>query len=443
MERGAVLQALQEAASCAIDAARSAGADAAEASASYEEGLAVTVRLGEVESVERQRDRGLGITVYHAGRKGSASTADLAPAAIRATVEKAASIAQFTTADPFAGLADPALLAKAPPELDLYHPWEIDVDDAAALALRSEQAARGFDSRIANSEGATVSSGGGVRVYASSSGFCEGYPTTSHSVSCSVVAKDGDALERDYWYTAARRAAELDAPEDVGREASRRAVARLGARALTTRTLPVLFPAENARGLFGHLLAAIRGRSQYRRASFLLDAVGRAVFSDIVTLREDPHIPRAFGSAPFDAEGVATRSRVLVERGTLQGYLLSSYSARRLGMTTTGNAGGAHTILVEPTTTDMGKLMGDIPELFVVGELLGQGVNLVTGDYSRGVAGFLLRHGEVVHAVSEVTLAGNLMDMYRRVAAIGSDINRCGSIHTGSVLVEGMTLAGQ
>jgi PmbA protein len=443
MDRGAVLETLRAAASSAIGSAQRSGVDAAEVSASYEEGLAVTVRLGEVESVERQRDRGLGITVYQDGRKGSASTADLSAPAVKAAVEKAVSIARFTTADPYAGLPEPEMLAQDPPDLDLYHPWEIDVDTAADLALRTENAARGFDARIHNSEGATVSTGESARLYANTLGFCAGYATSSHSNSCSVLAKDQEALERDYWYTAARHPGDLELPEKVGADAARRAIARLGARQLTTRSLPVLYPAELARGLFGHLLAAIRGSSQYRHASFLLDAIGKQVLPAFVSLREDPHIPRAFGSAPFDAEGVKTRPRMVVEQGCLRGYLLSSYSARRLGMTTTGNAGGAHNIVVDPTSRDIQAAAAEYPELFVVGELLGQGVNTVTGDYSRGVAGFLLRHGELVHPVNEVTLAGNLMEMYQHIVAIGDDIDLRGIVRCGSVLVEGMTLAGQ
>jgi PmbA protein len=443
MDRTAVLGTLQTAAMQAIEAARRAGAGQAQVSASYDEGLSVTVRLGEVESVERQRDRGLGITVYCDGRKGSASTADLTGAAIQAAAEKAVSIAGFTAPDPYAGLPEPEWLAQNPPDLDLYHAWEVDVDAAADLALRAEQAARVLDPRITNSEGATLASGGMVRVCANSLGFCEGYASTSHSLSCSVLAQAHDALERDYWYTAARHPAELESPEQVGEESSRRALARLGARQIDTRSIPVLFPAELARGLFGHLLSAIRGSNQYRRASFLLDAIDTSVFPEFITIREEPHIPRAFGSAPFDAEGVLTRPRLLVERGRLRGYLLSSYSARRLGRQTTGNAGGAHNVVVEPAGGNIASLMRDCRELFVVGELLGQGVNTVTGDYSRGVAGFLLRHGERVHPVSEVTLAGNLSDIYRHIVAVGDDIDRRGGIRCGSVLIEGMTLAGR
>ena len=443
MDRSAVLGTLQAAATQAIEAARRVGASQAQVSASYDEGLSVTVRLGEVESVERQRDRGLGITVYCDGRKGGASTADLSSSAIQAAAEKAVSIARFTEPDPCAGLPEPEWLARNPPELDLYHPWEIDIDAAADLALRAEQSARAFDARITNSEGATLGTGSMLRVCANSLGFCEGYASTSHSLSCSVLAKEHDALERDYWYTAARHSAELESPEHVGEESSRRALARLGARQLDTRSIPVLFPAELARGLFGHLLAAVRGSSQYRRASFLLEALDTRIFPDHITIREDPHIPRAFASAPFDAEGVVTRPRVLVERGLLRGYLLSSYSARRLGRETTGNAGGSHNILVDPAGGDVGTLVRDCGELFVVGELLGQGVNIVTGDYSRGVAGFLLRHGERVHPVSEVTLAGNLSEMYRHIVAVGDDIDMRGSVRCGSVLIEGMTLAGR
>ena len=443
MDEQSVRKTLLAAAERAVAAASRQGASQAEAGVSFDEGLSVTVRLGEVESVERQRDRGLAVTVYRDGRKGSASTADFSAHAIDEVVEKALSIARFTVPDEFAGLPDAALLAREPPDLDLYHPWSIDVDAAGALALRAENAARGADRRIANSEGATVAKSGGVRVYANTLGFCDGYASSSCSLSCSVVAKDQNALERDYWYTVSRAPDALEPAETIGEMAARRAVARLGARQVSTRALPVLFPPELARGLFGHLLAAIRGTSQYRKSSFLLGAVGSRVFPEFVQIDEDPLIPRALASAPFDSEGVVTRPRQLVEDGVLRGYLLSSYSARRLGLQTTGNAGGAHNVIVKPTAEDPQARLAGYPEAFVVGELLGQGVNIVTGDYSRGAAGFLVRRGEIVHPVSEVTLAGNLRDVFLGVKAIGTDVDTRGSVRCGSVLIEGLTLAGQ
>jgi PmbA protein len=310
------------------------------------------------------------------------------------------------------------------------------------MALRAENAARGFDARIANSEGASVSGGVGHRVYANSHGFVGGYPTSSYSTSCSVVAKSNDSLERDYWYTVSRSADDLEAPEHVGEEAARRAVQRLDARPLSTRKVPVLYPAELAKGLFGHLCAAIRGTAQYRRASFLLDAVGKQVLPKFIDIDEDPWIPRGLGSAPFDGEGVTTRRRRLVAGGVLQEYVLSSYSARRLGLQTTANAGGVHNLLVKPTAGSLADLIAGCDQAFVVGELLGQGVNTVTGDYSRGAAGFWVERGAIVHPVNEVTIAGNLADLFQQIQAVGSDIDTRGSIRCGSVLVDGLTLAG-
>jgi len=442
MDANATAEQLKTVAVQAIDLARREGAHQAEVGVSYEEGLSVTVRMGELESVERQRDRGLAITVYRDKRKGSASTTDFSAASIEDTVRKALSIGSFTAADEYAGLADAELMAKNPAELDLYFPWDVDVDRATDLALRSENAARSYDGRIANSEGATVSSGVGHRVYANSHGFVGGYPTSSHSTSCSVLAKDGESLERDYWYTVSRRPAELDAPESVGEEAARRAVRRLNARPLTTRKVPVIYPPELAKGLFGHLVAAVRGTAQYRRASFLLDAVGEEILPKFVEIDEDPLIPRALASAPFDAEGVTTQRRSLVAHGVLERYVLSSYSARRLKLKTTGNAGGVHNLLVKPTAGTLADLIADCREGFVVGELLGQGVNTVTGDYSRGAAGFWVERGEIVHPVHEVTIAGNLKDLFREIQAIGSDVDTRGVVRCGSVLVDGLTLAG-
>jgi len=443
MDSDEIAAALEQHAHDAVRLAQRLGADQSEVGVSYDEGLNVTVRMGQLESVERQKDRGLAVTVYKNKCKGNASTSDFARAGIEETVRKALSIASFTTTDSYAGLADAELMADAPPELDLYHPWDLDVDAASELALRAEDAARGVDARIDNSEGATASTGGSLRAYANSHGFLGSYPSTHHSMSCSVVARQDDSLERDYWYTVARCADELGAPEQVGQEAARRAVRRLGSRQLSTRVVPVLFPAEVARGLFGHLVAAISGTSQYRRASFLLDAIDKKVFATHVNIVEDPHIPRAMGSAPFDGEGVTTRRRQLVADGVLQGYVLSSYSARRLGMQTTGNAGGVHNLLVEPTAGSLQSLMTECAQAFMVTELLGQGANTVTGTYSRGAAGYWIERGEIAYPVSEVTIAGQLSEMFERIAGIGNDIDLRGTVRCGSVLVEGLTVAGQ
>ena len=348
MQSTATSNSLVDAATRALDIATRSGADQAEVGVTFDEGLSVTVRLGELESVERQKDRGLAITVYKDLRKGGASTSDFSPAGVESTVRKALSIASFTAADEYAGLADRQRMAVDPPNLDLHHPWGLDVDAAAELALRAESAARSLDPRIDNSEGAVVSTSDGVRVYANSHGFVGAYPTSSHSVSCSVVAKSEGTLERDYWYSTARVAEALESPETIGERAARRALDRLGSKQIDTRVAPVLFAPELARGLFGHLVAAISGTSQYRKASFLLDAAGQQVFPAWLGIREEPLIPRALASAAFDGEGVATRARDLVAAGVLQGYVLSSYSARRLGLETTGNAGGVHNLVVAP-----------------------------------------------------------------------------------------------
>jgi PmbA protein len=443
MDEKGVEASLETVAARAVELAKRLGADEAEAGVSYEEGLSVTVRMGEVESVERQRDRGLAITVYRDRKKGSASTTDFDASSVEEIVRKALSIGSFTAADEYAGLAEASLMAVDPPDLELYFPWDVDVDGATALALRAEDAARALDSRIANSEGATVTSGAGRRAYANSHGFVGSYPSSSHSLSCSVVAKSASSLERDYWYTVSRRPEDLDSPESVGEESARRAVARLDARQISTRVVPVIYPPEVARGLFGHLIAAIRGTAQYRRASFLAGAKGTQVLSSLVDITEDPLIPRALGSSPFDGEGVVTKRRELVQSGVLQGYVLSSYSARRLGMPTTGNAGGVHNLLVRPTAGPLEELIKGCEQGFVVGELLGQGVDIVSGDYSRGAAGFWVERGEIVHPVNEVTIAGNLRDLLQNIRAIGSDIETRGVVRCGSVLVDGLTLAGQ
>lgn len=442
MDTARIGQLLESTVTEAVGLARRLGADQAEAGISHEEGFSVTVRMGELESVERQRDRGLSVTVYRGGRKGSASTVDYSPAAVEQTVRKAMSIAEFTAEDEFAGLAEADRMAGDLPDLDLYHPWEIDIAEAERLALRAEDAARDADERISNSEGATVSTGGGVRAYANSHGFCAGVPASSHTLSCSVVAAQNGSLERDYWYTTARVPGDLEPPESVGETASGRTVRRLGARQLSTRTVPVVFPADLARGLFGHLVSAITGTSQYRRASFLLDADGERIFPEFMEIREDPFIPRAMASAAYDSEGVATQRRILVENGVLGGYVLSSYSARRLGLKTTGNAGGVRNLIVTPNGGPLEALLAECPQAFLVGELLGQGVNTVTGDYSRGAAGFWVKDGAIVHPVHEVTLAGNLKDIFMNIRRAGSDVDTRSGIRSGSVLVEGMTVAG-
>ena len=434
---------LEELARDALARAARAGAAQAEVATSVGTGLSVTVRKGEVETLEHQRDRGFSVTVYFDHRKGAASTSDLAPASIAETVAKACSIARYTAADPCGGLADAERMADTLPDLDLDHPWAIDPDEAVAMAHDCEAAGLDADARIDNTEGATLSSHRSLRLYANSHGFVGGYPSTSHSLSCSLIAGQGEAMQRDYWYTSARSHGDLDSPQAVGRRAAERAVQRLGATRIGTRSVPVIFAAEVARGFFGHLVSAVRGTSQYRKASFLLGAAGQLVLPDWLDIHERPHLPRGVASAPFDAEGVATRDRDLVAGGVLQGYVLSSYSARRLGLETTGNAGGIHNLLVSPNAGDLDELIRQMGRGLLVTELMGQGVNGVTGDYSRGASGFWIEGGSSVHPVQEITIAGNLKELYPAIVAVGSDVDRRGAIQTGSVLVGRMTIAGE
>lgn len=439
---GAARQRLEALAADALARAAKSGASATEVGASLGTGLSVTVRKGEVETLEHQRDRGFSVTVYFGQRKGSASTSDLSAAALAETVDKACTIARYTADDPCAGLADAALMAREIPDLDLDHPWALDPDHAVVLARDCEAAGLETDERISNTEGGALSSHRSLRVYANSHGFSGGYASTSHSLSCSLIAGLGDEMQRDYWYSVARRAEDLESPAAVGRRAAERALRRVGARRIGTRSVPVIFVAELARGFLGHLVGAIRGAAQYRKASFLLDAAGTQVLPDWFDIDERPHVPRALGSAPFDGDGVATRDRALVAGGILQGYVLSSYSARRLGLQTTGNAGGIHNLLVRPGELGLEGLMRQMGRGLVVTELMGHGINGVTGDYSRGASGFWVEGGEIVHPVQEVTIAGNLKALYRDIQAVGSDVDRRGVIQTGSLLIGRMTVAG-
>jgi len=439
------IPALQAVVSAALDEARRLGATQAEADASLQQGLSVTVRLGEVETVEYQRDRGLGVTVYFGQRKGSASTADLAPDAVRDTVAKACAFARHTAEDDCSGLADPSLLARDPPALDLDFPWDIGPDAAVELARRCEAAGRAVDARIDNSEGASVGSQRGVRVYGNSHGFLAGDCATSHSLSCVLLAGADGEMQRDYWYDTARDPRDLAAPDHIGRLAGERTVARLGARRIATTRAPVLFAPEVARGFIGHMVGAIRGGSQYRKASFLLGAAGQRIFPDWVQMHERPYLPKGLASTAWDGEGVRTRDRELVRDGVLDGYLLGSYSARKLGLESTGNAGGLHNLLVDPSagSPSQAELLRRMGRGLLVTELMGQGVNGVTGDYSRGATGFWVEDGAIAFPVHEITIAGNLKDLYLGLAAIGGDIDARGGIRCGSVLVGEMTIAGE
>jgi PmbA protein len=438
---GADLLALVE---LALGEARALGASQAEAAISMDVGLSVSARLGEVETIEYQRDRGMGVTVFFGTRKGSASTGDLGADALRETVAKACSIAKFTAEDPCAGLPDAEDLARDVPNLDLSHPWSITPEQACEMAIACESAAMAVDpKRITNSEGAAVSTHRGLRAYGNSLGFLAAYPGTVHSVSCSVLGSEGEQMERDYWYSTLRDWRELESAASVGRRAGERTVGRLGARRLATTKAPVLFSPDVARGLIGHYIAAIRGGSQYRRSSFLLDAAGQRVFPEWFALSERPHLPKALASAPFDHEGVTTRDRELVAGGVLLGYVLSTYSARKLGLKTTGNAGGTHNLLVHGRGQDFDGMLRSMGRGLYVTELMGQGVNGVTGDYSRGASGFWVENGRLAYPVHEVTIAGNLKDMYQRIVDVGSDIDVRGGIRTGSILIEEMTIAGE
>ncbi len=423
--------------------AKRQGASAAEAGVSSDSGLSLTVRLGEVETIEHTRDNGLGVTVYFGQRKGSASTTDLRPEAIRDTVSAACSIARYTQEDPYAGLADADLMPREIPDLDLHHPWPIQVDAALELALACEGAARAVDPRISNSEGATLNTQSGLHVYGNSHGFIGGYPVSRHSLSCAVIGGEGDAMQRDYWYTVARRPEDLDEAELVGRRAAERTLARLGARKIATRSAPAIFQAEVAVSLLRSFIGAIRGASQYRRASFLLDASGQPVFPPFVHIHENPLLPRGLASAAFDNDGVATRARELVSEGVLGSYVLDSYSARKLGLQTTGNAGGVRNLRIEPGDRDLDGLLAQMGEGLLITELMGQGVNPVTGDYSRGAAGFWVADGRIQHPVEEVTVAGNLRRMFSGLLAVGCDEECRGSIRTGSWLIETVTIAGE
>jgi len=436
---------LTDVAALALEEARRQGASQCEADASVSQGLSVSVRLREVDTIEYQRDRGLGVTVYFGKRKGAASTADLGAAAVRETVAKACAIARYTAEDPYAGLVEPEALARDIPDLDLDHAWDLTPERAIELARECEAAGLAVDARLNNSEGAAVNSQRHSGVYGNSLGFLAGYSTTSHSVSCSLIAEADEEMQRDYWYTIARDPAELESVMRTGRIAGERAVARLGARRLTTRRAPVAFTPDMARGLFRHFISAISGSSQYRKASFLLNAAGEQVFPEFLAMQERPHIPKGLASSPFDQEGAATHDRELVSAGVINGYVLGSYSARRLGLKTTGNAGGIHNLLVTSSQggLDAQQFLTRLHTGLLVTELMGQGVNGVTGDYSRGASGFWVENGAIAYPVHEITIAGNLRPMYRNIVALGNNVDLRGGIRTPSVLIGEMTIAGE
>ena len=426
-----------------LQEAKRQGASAAEAVVSNSTGLDISVRLGEVETVEHTRDHGLGISVYFGHRKGSASTSDFSPDAVRDAVRQACSIATHAQEDRCAGLAPAELMATDVPDLDLNHPWNISVEQAVEIAIACEDAARAADPRIVNSEGASLSTTAGLSVYGNSHGFVSGYPGTHHELSCAVVAKDGNSMQRDYWWTSARAPEDLEDAASVGRRAAERTVGRLNARRLGTCEVPVLFRADVATGLLRSFAGAISGGNLYRQTSFLLDKLGEPIFPDFVRVFEEPHRPRGLGSAPFDGDGVATRAKDLVTNGVLQTWLLDQYSACRLGLTTTGNAGGARNLSIAMGDDDRAAMIRRLDRGLFVTSLMGQGVKMITGDYSRGAAGFWVEHGEIQYPVEEITIAGNLNDMFRGLVAVGNDCDFASSVTTGSWLIDRMTIAGE
>ncbi|KJV30867.1 metalloprotease PmbA [Luteibacter yeojuensis] len=425
-----------------IRRARAAGATQAEVSASVDVGLNVNVRLGEVETVEHTRDRGFALTVFFGKRKGSASTADLNPESIQATIDQACAIARFTEEDPAAGLADPDRMATSFPDLDLWHPWDIDVDSAIALGCDIENAGRDLEG-ITNSDGASVNAGQSLSVYANSHGFLGRERGTRHSLSVALIAGDDDGMQRDYWYDSVRDAGQFMDAAALGRKAAERTLSRLGARRLGTRQAPVLFAPEISRSLIGHLLGAVSGGSLYRRSSFLLDHVGKPVLPAWLQIDERPLVPRGLGSSVFDAEGVATADSSLIVDGVLARYILGSYSARKLGLQSTGNAGGVHNLVVSHGGDDFKAMLKKLGTGLFVTEVMGQGVSIVTGDYSRGASGFWVENGEIAYPVEEITIAANLRDMYRNLVAVGADVDHRSHILTGSWLIENMTIAGE
>ncbi len=428
-----------------LDEAKRQGATAAEAGSHVEEGYSTSVRMGEVETIERHKDRGMGVTVYFGQRKGTASTSDFSEAAVQAAVKAACDIARYTEEDQYAGLADPERLATEFPDLELDHPWSVDVEESVEIAQVCEQAALEQDERIINSDGGSVSSHRSIRVYGNSHGFLGGYSGTRHSISCSVVAQTPgeDAMERDYWYTAARDPQLMEEAVQVGQRAAQRTVDRLGGRKMKSCQAPILFDASISGGLLGHLISAIRGGALYRKASFLLDQLGEPLFPDWVTIHEQPYLKRASASAPFDGDGVATRNQNFVTDGELSSYVLDSYSARRLGMETTGNGGGVRNLRMSHGEQNREQLIAEMGTGLLVTELMGQGINMVTGDYSRGASGFWIENGEIAYPVEEITIAGNLKEMFRQIVAVGNDTDLRGNVQTGSILVERMSIAGE
>lgn len=422
--------------------AKNKGATQAEAGLSMSQGLSVTARMREAETIELQQDNGLGITVYFGKNKGTASTSNLDEGALQATLEAACNIAKYTSDDEFSGLADKQLMATNIPDLDLYHPWDIDSEHAMQMALECEAAALDYDSKVSNSEGASVDTGVSLSVYGNSHGFIAAQAKSRHSISCSVIAEKDGSMQRDYWYDSKRIANQLEAVHLIGQKTAERTLKRLDAQKLKTQTAPILFSNEMARGIISHVFGAISGSAQYRKASFLLDKIDHVILPEWLSINEDPFILQGLSSSAFDGEGVATKKSDIVTNGQLNTYLLGSYSARKLGRQSTGHAGGVRNISVSHGYKDLDAMLKTLDKGLYVTELMGQGVNTITGDYSRGAAGFWVENGAIQYPVEEVTIAGNLNDMLKQIVEIGADIDKRSSLHVGSLLIEEMMVAG-
>ena len=426
-----------------LDEAKKQGATSAEAGLSVDNGLSVTARLGEVETIEYHCDQGLGITVYKGKKKGSASTNDFSSGSIKETVKAACSIADYSSEDKYSGLPDRDRLATEFPDLDNNHAWDINAESAIQIAVECEDAARSFHAEITNSEGATVNAHQGISLLGNSLGFLHGKQSTRHSISCSVLGERDGNMQRDYWYSVSRNADKLESARAIGIKAAQRTIKRLGAKSLTTRQCPVLYSAEVASGLIGSLVGAISGGSLYRKSSFLLDSLNTQILPEFIRIHEQPHLKMALGSAHYDSEGVATKAKDIVTDGILRSYILSTYSARKLAMESTGNAGGTYNLTLEPGDNDFIAMLNQLNTGLLVTELMGQGVNRVTGDYSRGASGFWVENGEIQYPVEEITIAGNLKDMYKNIVSVGNDIDYRSNIRTGSILIEQMSVAGE
>lgn len=435
------LEHLKKIADRTLNYAKKIGATASEVEISYGTGKNVSIRLGNLEILEINRDKGFSVTLYNGQRKGSSSSSDLSDQSIEDTVDAAFNIARYTAPDPLFGLADKELMATDMQDLDLYNPWDISIDHLIDLAKDCEASALDVSQKITNSEGASASSSEGIFIYANSHGFEGGYPTSRHSIGCSVIAEEKSMMQRDYWYSSARHVEDLESPESIGTLAGTRTLSRLGAQKIKTCHAPVIFEAPIAAGLISSLISAISGGNLYRQSSFLLNSLGEKVASDHLTIEEDPFLLRGDASSMFDDEGVATHKRLLIDQGVVNGYLLSSYSARKLGMKSSGNAGGAHNLIVKTSNKNLQDLTKTMHQGLLVTELLGHGLNMVTGDYSRGAAGYWIENGVIVYPVEEITIAGNMKDMLKHIVAIGNDVYRNGSKLTGSVLLETMSIA--